>query len=43
MARIVEFTKKNALVWYKKKKEGKNTLGKSERKTVLLLARFIPG
>jgi hypothetical protein len=34
--------KKIALVWYKKKKEGKNTLSKSERKTVLLLASFIP-
>jgi len=35
--------RKIALVWYKKKKEGKNTLSKSERKTVLLLASFIPG
>ena len=35
--------KKNSLVWYKKKKEGKNTLSKSERRTVLLLASFIPG
>ena len=33
----------NSLVWYKKKKEGKNTLSKSERRTVLLLASFIPG
>jgi hypothetical protein len=40
---ILDFGKKNALVWYKKKKEGKNTLSKSERKTVLLLASFIPG
>ena len=31
------------VVWYKKKKEGKSTLSKSERKTVLLLASFIPG
>ena len=35
--------KKISLVWYKKKKEGKNTLSKSERRTVLLLASFIPG
>ena len=34
---------KISLVWYKKKKEGKNTLSKSERKTVLLLASFYPG
>ena len=34
---------KISLVWYKKKKEGKNTLSKSERRTVLLLASFIPG
>jgi len=35
--------RENSLVWYKKKKEGKNTLSKSERRTVLLLASFIPG
>jgi glucose-6-phosphate-specific signal transduction histidine kinase len=35
--------KKIALVWYKKEKEGENTLSKSERRTVLLLASFIPG
>ena len=39
----VDYKKKNALVWYKKEKEGKNTLSKSERQTVLLLASFIPG
>jgi hypothetical protein len=32
-----------ALVWYKKEKERKTTPSKSERKTVLLLASFIPG
>jgi hypothetical protein len=43
-----EKKKKIALVWYKKKKEGKThsvnpreKLSKSERKTVLLLASFI--
>ena len=38
---LASVAKKIALVWYKKKKEGKNTLSKSERKTVLLLASFI--
>ena len=37
------FKKKIAQVWYKKKKEGKTTLSKSERKTVLQLASLIPG
>jgi hypothetical protein len=40
---ITDSKKKIAQVWYKKKKEGKTTLSKSERKTVLQLASLIPG
>jgi len=39
----VPIVKLPVVLWYKKKKEGKNTLSKSERRTVLLLASFIPG